>query len=148
LVAVDPATGEIATSPIPIGDEFEVVTVAVAGGQLWIGGYIAQDSVWYSAVEGYVIPVDLASIDELEEISLDSSAIRLEGTPRAMAFDGSRLWVVEDGNRTIQAIDPVNFNIVATKQTDIDPDSLVVEGSRVWLRDIDGEMLQTVVLLR
>jgi hypothetical protein len=148
LEAVNRATGKIEVSPIPIADEFQAVTLAVAGGWLWVGGYITFDGIRSSVTDNYVIPIDLASIKELQEIGLDSWAIQLGGTPSAMTSDGTWLWIAEDGNPSIQAVDPVSTNIVATIQTDINPVNLVVEGSRLWLRDADGKMLQYLVLIR
>jgi YVTN family beta-propeller protein len=54
--------------------------------------------------------------------------------PAEIAFDGRRVWVADQGDTTLSAIDPDHDNQVATYQLGFHPSAITVDDDRrgVW----------------
>jgi YVTN family beta-propeller protein len=65
----------------------------------------------------------------------NNGLVPLSGSPAAFVFDGSRLWVSNQGNPTVQIIDPTTGIVSRTIEIGHSPGALAFDGQRVWVAD-------------
>ncbi len=64
--------------------------------------------------------------------------------PRALAFDGTRLWVANQRDNTVQAIDPTTGSLGTPIQVGKDPFALTFDGIRIWVANSGDNTVQMI----
>jgi len=77
--------------------------------------------------------------------TFEKSGIVPVGTiPVALAYDGTRLWVANGGDNTVQAIDPATGDVDAPVTVGNRPAALVFDGVRLWVANLDDGTVQAI----
>lgn len=62
-----------------------------------------------------------------------TGVVQIGNGPSAFAFDGTRLWVANSGDNTVQAIDPATWQVGTPIKFSNTPGALAFDGKRVWV---------------
>jgi len=115
LARVNVQSGRVeATIPLPS----EISSVVVANGSVWATGYARNE---------------LYRIEPLTNTV--TSITKLHDIPRALIPGEGSIWVLNEGDSSVQRIDATNGQLVATIRTGLRPGagSIAIGGSYVWV---------------
>ena len=114
---INPSTGAV-DNPIILGT-MKPLALACDGTSIWVG-------VETGAANDLVHKVDPVT----REIG---SPINGFAGPGALAFDGTRMWVANYSDRSVQKIHPVTKEIVGGIAVGVGPNALAVDGTNIWV---------------
>jgi len=60
-----------------------------------------------------------------------------------IAFDGTNIWVVNNGDSTLMKVSPSSGTVLATYATGKGPFSVVFDGTRVWVPNFGSNSVST-----
>ena len=108
---IDPATNAV------------IATVAVTGNPSMIS--TGAGAVWVSRLSGIVSRIDPATNTVVANITVGSQ-------PYGSFYDGTTLWVANNGTNTLSRIDPTTNTVIGTVTVGNGPFGLASDGTRLW----------------
>jgi YVTN family beta-propeller protein len=120
VVRLDPRSGSVVGSPIPVGRE--AMAIAVSPEAVWVSNY----------VDGTVSRIDPTTNQVTATISLG-------GHPVGIAAGYGSIWVADDNDGKVSRIDPVTNQVAATIQTRENAEGVAIGAGSVWVANYGTE---------
>lgn len=162
LIRINPATGASTTST-PTGTT-GINSLLYAGDRLWL--FTATTMVPYntrtstagsaitlpetpasSVMDGTHIWLALQSSGLVHKRDAVTGALVAQYTfsaPSGVAFDGTSIWVSENGNNRVLRVNPSNGNVIATVAVGIGPGPATFDGENLWVPNRSGNSVSVV----
>jgi DNA-binding beta-propeller fold protein YncE len=124
---IDPVSGEIIREVMAGG-----LSLAYDGRRLWF-----VDGTW-------VIVIDPAAEDPFAS-ETTYKIISLGSSPAVLAFDGTRMWVADAVDNTIQPIDTATLEPGDAIAVGNSPSALLFDGTRLWIANRGDATVQSIM---
>ena len=129
LSKIDPVTNTVTAVDVPSG----AMEIAFDGTNIWAT---------VSLRNGYVLKIDPVTNDIIAN-RRHPRCLMIGGMksshPRAVAFDGTNIWVTADQAGTVSKIDPVTNTVTATIAVMPEPRALAFYGTNIWVTGTVGD---------
>ena len=125
LVQVDPSTGRIKGTPIPLPDFGWAVAVGLDG--VWVTTGPGFNKLGKATGPGSLFQVDASS-------HRIRARVRVGRWPDAVAVGDGAVWVANFQDNTVSRVDPTRHTVVATISIPDGPDRIFAFGGKVWVQ--------------
>ena len=85
-----------------------------------------------------------ATVSKIDPIAGTSTPITVGSNPMGMAFDGSRIWVANNGTDNVSVIDVATGAVTATVSVGTDPVGVAFDGTKIYVTN-SGDNTVTVI---
>jgi len=80
----------------------------------------------------------------LQRAFKETGIVPVGHSPNTLAFDGTRLWVANYDDNTVQAINPVTGLLKLTVKVGVGPSALTFDGTRLWVANAMSNTVQAI----